>query len=106
MNNLFSKYKVFDIDASKLRSKNFYKDFIVNERAAFWKDRSALNIDPLESSCFLCGNSENNEVYLERDNYKLVQCSVCSLIYASVKVDKKYSELIYNNDSYEESTKK
>lgn len=106
MNNLFKNYNIFNIDPSKLRSQNFYQDYIVNEREKFWEKRSLLNKKLEDNECTLCSNKQSNSLYLNHQGYQLIQCSSCNVIFANIKLDSNYENLIYDNSQYEESTKK
>lgn len=104
--DIFEKYKIFNIDPSKLRSQGFYKNFVVDERKHFWAKRAKLNKPDSEACCFLCENDTRNEEFLEHDGYKLFKCPNCSLIFANVNVSEGYNETVYDNVQYEEMIKK
>lgn len=105
MKEIFKKYKLFDIDVSKLRSPNFYKNFIVNERKIFWKERSILNKKTTDSECLLCGNKISNSSFLNHEGYELTKCKNCELVFANILLDDTYTKSIYDTNEYEESTK-
>ena len=105
MKDIFKAYKVFDIDPSKLRSENFYKNFIIDERVTFWDKRRELNKNDNESSCLLCGNHSNKK-FLEHNGYSLFECGKCSLVFANILLDDNYTKLIYDTNEYAESTKR
>lgn len=106
MIDIFSELKIFNIDPSKLRSKDFYKNFVIDERNKFWEKRRKLNKNDKESCCFLCGNKKNNREYLNLNDYKLFECGNCSLIFANIEINDKYNEIVYANNQYEEMIKK
>jgi 2-polyprenyl-3-methyl-5-hydroxy-6-metoxy-1,4-benzoquinol methylase len=106
MSKIFDGIKVFDIDPSSLRSENFYKDFIVNERARFWETRSVLNKKLEDAVCFVCGNKENNILFLEHDGYLLCECSHCSAVFANIDISDEYEKIVYDNDFYNDSIKR
>jgi 2-polyprenyl-3-methyl-5-hydroxy-6-metoxy-1,4-benzoquinol methylase len=103
-NNIFQEYKLFDIDPISLRSENFYQDLIA-ERKAYWKERRELIKDDNSAQCTLC-DSNDNHLYLEYYGYKLFQCESCHAIFANIVFNEKYNQLIYDNDMYEENTKR
>lgn len=103
MNHIFSELKVFDIDPSKLRSKNFYEDFVVKERNEFWEQRKVLNKSTENATCFLCGSVRGHEEFLVYEGYQLMQCPTCDAIFANITVDENYTSIVYNNQTYSES---
>lgn len=103
LDKLFSGLRVFDIDPAKLRSKNFYEDFIVRERATFWQERKVLNKAASEAHCFLCGARQGHSLFLEHDGYCLLRCAECDVIFANIRVDEDYHRLVYANEDYAES---
>lgn len=106
MKDLFKDYKIFDINPSLLRSKNFYKNFIIDERKSFWEKRKKLNKSIKNSECFLCNNKKNNKLFLTHDSYNLMECNNCKNIFANIFINEDFIELVYNNSLYEESTER
>jgi len=104
MRNIFNNLKVFDINPSKLRSSNFYKD-LIREREEFWDKRKVLNKKDSHASCNLC-KSTNAKQFLEYKDYKLFECLDCSCIYANINIADNYEEIIYDNDFYKENNKR
>jgi 2-polyprenyl-3-methyl-5-hydroxy-6-metoxy-1,4-benzoquinol methylase len=105
MIDIFSKLKIFNIEPLKLRSKGFYKNFVIDERNKFWEKRSILNKKDNENCCFLCGNKKDNKEFLNHNSYKLFECNSCSLIFANIEINDKYNEIVYANNQYEEMIK-
>ncbi len=106
MKNIFENYKIFDIDPSKLRSKNFYRDFVVGERTRFWEERKIFNKSDDDSCCFLCGNRESNRSFLQYREYRLLECDQCHLVFANIRIDEQYEKMIYDTRCYEDVTKR
>ena len=106
MINIFKDYKVFDINPDNLRSKNFYKNFVIDEREKFWEKRSCLIKNDTQAQCFLCNNKNKNTKFLEHNGYKLFKCSKCSSVFANIKIDDDYYNIVYNNTQYEDMIKK
>ena len=106
MRNIFTDYEIFDIDPKKLRSKNFYEEFVIKERQSFWSERAVLNKTNQEACCLLCGNMKDNMVFLEYDGYRLSECGNCGLVFANIFIDERFEKIVYDNCAYEESTKK
>lgn len=105
MDEILKDLKIFDIDPYKLRSKDFFETFVLNERERFWDVRKKLNKSFEDNVCIVCSNQKDNELYLEYNEYTLVKCSHCDAIFANIEVNDNYIEIIYNNNHYEEITK-
>lgn len=103
LTELFSDLKIFDIDPAKLRSKNFYEDFIIKERESFWEERKVLNKPRDQARCFLCGCSNGHGLFLEYQGYCLLRCPQCDVVFANIDVGDNYHRLVYDNTDYADS---
>ena len=90
----FNNFNIFDIDLSKLRSKNFYKDMISNRDHYYKKYKKYLNTKK-KISCHLCKNN-NNIVFANYKKYILRECLCCGVIFSNVNLTK-----FLNSDFFE-----
>ena len=104
MNNIFDKYRIFDIDPSKLRSKNFYAN-LEKERNSYWEIRKKLIKEDKDTVCLLC-NSNDNNFLLSYKEYKVFKCKNCGAAFPNIKFDEEYRSLVYEDKIYEDKIKR
>lgn len=106
MDNLFDKFTLFNIDPKSLRPKDFYKKSVIDNRESYWNERKILIKNDKDTKCFICSNTDNNKIFMEYNEYKLFECSKCSLVFPNIKTDQDYVNLIYDNDFYSQDVEK
>jgi 2-polyprenyl-3-methyl-5-hydroxy-6-metoxy-1,4-benzoquinol methylase len=99
INNL--NLKIFDIDARRLRPKNFYKG-ITDYREKILPKNKYLIKKPADYICTLC-NQTNGSLFLEWvEGYQLYQCNFCGAVSPNINtsIDKILIESVYENEHY------
>jgi 2-polyprenyl-3-methyl-5-hydroxy-6-metoxy-1,4-benzoquinol methylase len=93
--------KFFDIDARRLRPKNFYKGIVDYREKILPKHRHLIK-KPNEYICTLCGGV-NGLLFLEWvEGYQLYECDFCGAVSPNIDRPGKESniESIYDNEDY------
>ena len=80
--NYLENTKLFDIDISSLRSKNFYKEMLNNREKYYKKYKKFLN-KKLSQNCILCGN-KTNKAFLSWKEYILFECDYCGSVFPNI----------------------
>ncbi|MBI2064464.1 MAG: class I SAM-dependent methyltransferase [Candidatus Yanofskybacteria bacterium] len=97
MRNILRDYKIFDIDPTRSRSKDFYKNMLD------YRDHTMKQYHPAIKragfKCLLCGKSRAKE-FLEYENYKLFDCLSCGLVSPNIDLEKLKSLEIYDDPAY------
>ena len=103
MENIFQDYKIFDLDPSRLRHKDFfanmqsYADHLLKQYAHLPKKES-------EFFCPLCGGREGSR-YLEKSGYLLMECMSCQLISPNVNFEGILDD-VYDDPAYVDNVEK
>lgn len=82
MENILKNYKIFDLDPTKLRHKDFFKNMQDYANHLIAKCGHLIKKD-VDFFCPLC-KSSIGKFYLRRGEYALFQCEKCSLISPNV----------------------
>lgn len=96
-----NQLKIFNIDAHKLRGKNFFKN-IFNYREKIYKNEKRRIKGEKQFKCNLCSARKGNIFLSWKENYKLIQCKTCSAVSANLhhKDESKFIKSVYNNKNY------
>jgi SAM-dependent methyltransferase len=97
MRNILRNYKIFDIDAKKSRSQDFYKNML--EYRNHTMKQYADTIKKGSFSCLLC-NKSNADKFLTYKNYKLFDCKKCGLVSPNIDLKKLESKEVYDDKAY------
>ena len=81
----FNKLEIFDIDINHLRSKNFYKNALINRDFYYKKYNKYLNNKSF--SCHLCKTSRSTK-FLSYKKYQLRRCNKCDVVFSNLNISK------------------
>ena len=81
----FNKLDVFDININHLRSKNFYKNTLINRNYYYNKYKKYLN--KKTNICHLC-KTKQNSIFLTFKKYQLRKCFNCKVIFSNLNLKK------------------
>lgn len=104
MRNILEKLKIFNINPSKLRTKNWYENTFLYHEYCLNKFSNIIK-KPNQFACPLCGG-ERKKKFLARGKYLLFDCLKCSLVSANVNVDKFDTQEAYDSKESGENTKR
>lgn len=82
MRDILKGYRIFDIDARKSRSPDFYKKMLADRAAIMEKFASSIK-EPADFACLLCGKKRKKE-HLHLNEYRLYECLACGLVSPNV----------------------
>lgn len=102
MRDILNDYKIFNIDPTKLRSKEFYKNMLEYRTKSFEQFSDTIK-QASDFICPLCSQTEKNE-YLSLDDYILYECAHCSLVSANVDFSKLGNTEVYDDEAYIKDT--
>ncbi len=95
MRTIFEGYRLFNIDAKKSRSKDFYKNML-EYRAHVMKKFSSAIKKPSQFVCLLCGSKKGTE-FLSLGNYKLYECPRCALVSPNIDFSRAGGHEMYDD---------
>lgn len=95
MRDIFKGYKMFDIDARKSRSRDFYK-MLLADRAHTMKKFAACNKKPAAFVCLLCGSKRKKE-YIRSGDYRAYECLTCGLVSPNIDMTIAGGHEVYDN---------
>lgn len=98
MRDIFKNHKIFDIDAKKLRSKDFFKNKLEYREKIMEKYKDLIK-SPSEFKCLLCGSLKGS-LYLKYKDYPLIECEKCQLVSPNIKLESLGGLEVYDDESY------
>ncbi len=102
MRNILKDYKIFNIDPSKLRSKEFFKNMLEYRNNVFSQFKYAIK-NSEHFKCHLCGSKKAKE-FLKYKNYTLFDCQKCGLVSPNIDLTKLGSHEVYDDPAYIKDT--
>lgn len=101
MRSILKNYKIFNIDPTKSRSKDFYKNMLEYRDHTMKQYLSAIKSGGFK--CLLCGKHKVNK-FLDYGDYKLFDCLNCGLVSPNIDLAKLKSLEIYDDPAYIKDT--
>ncbi len=102
MRDIFKDYQIFNIDPSKLRSKEFFKNMLEYRKKVFRQFRHTIKKTD-NFKCPLC-ISAGGKKFLSYENYKLFECTTCGLVSPNIDMSKLGGHEVYDAPAYIKDT--
>jgi 2-polyprenyl-3-methyl-5-hydroxy-6-metoxy-1,4-benzoquinol methylase len=98
MRDMFSGYRLFNIDAKQLRSKHFYRNVLHYRRYVMRRFKGALR-KPSAFRCLLCGGRKKTP-FLALGQYELYECLRCGLVSPNIDSTKAGGHELYDSKGH------
>jgi len=98
MENILKDYKLFNLDPSKLRHKDFYRNMLAYRSSVMKKFPDAVK-KINDFKCLLCHKKRGRD-YMIYKNYLLIECLNCGLVLPNIDLDKIDEKKIYDASDY------
>ncbi len=98
MDDILKDYKLFNLDPSKLRHKDFYRNML-DYRSSIMKKFPGAGKKPGDFKCLLCRKKKGKN-FMAYKNYFLIQCLNCGLVSPNIDLNKVDEKKIYDANDY------